>query len=86
VKNNRGQISPLSLLSPPPVDAWVGPFKGTDPQNYWQQQATPVKYGSSDRLHALLSTLVYVAEDLAHRVFHFQLAPEIQTHDLPIRS
>jgi hypothetical protein len=64
----------------------VGPYKGTDPQNHWQQRETPVKYGSSDRLHALLSTHYYVDEDLAHRVFHFQLAPEIQTHDLPFRS
>jgi hypothetical protein len=65
----------------------VGPYKGTDPQNHWQQQATPVKYDSSDRLHVLLSTLVCVAEeDLTHRVFHFQLAPDIQTHDLLIRS
>jgi hypothetical protein len=55
----------------------VGPYKGTDPQNHWQQQATPVKYGSSERLHALLSILVYVAEDMTHRVFHFQLAPKI---------
>ncbi len=38
----------------------VGPYKGTDPQNHWQQQATPVKYGFSDKLHALLSTHDYV--------------------------